>query len=122
VIGRIPFTLPDDGFDEIEGLVYLDDGHLVLDLQSKFLGLGKGDRRVIKVAPTALHDVALDTGLVRDKLRLLPRRLDLLEAVPGKHPREVALRIYRKHRPWTEDLVDELRDWIEDAEDAEDDD
>lgn len=121
MIGRIPFSLPDDGLDEIEGLVYLDDGLLVLDLSTKFLGLGKGERKIIKVAPTALHDVTLAPGLVRDRLRLLPKRLDLLEAVPGKNPREVVLRIFRKHRRWAEDLVDELRDWIEEAEDNDDD-
>lgn len=115
MIGRIPFKLPDDGLHEVEGFVYLDDGLLVLDVKRAFLGIGEGTRTFVKVAPTALSDVVLDRGLVRDKLRLFPKRLDLLEAVPGKHPREVVLRIARKHRPWTEDLVDEVLDWIEDV-------
>lgn len=122
MIGRIPFSLPDDGLEEIGGLVWLDDGFLVIDLEAKFLGLGKGERKTIKVAPTALHDVILAHGLIRDKLRILPKQIDLLEAMPGKHPREVVLRIYRKHRPWTEDLVDELREWIDDVENDDDDD
>lgn len=118
MIGRIPFKLPDDGLHEVGGFVYLDGGHLVLDLKRAFLGFGDGERTFIKVAPTALSDVALDRGLVRDKLRLHPKRLDLLEAVPGQHPREVVLRIARKHRPWAEDLVDEVLGWIDDAEGA----
>lgn len=116
MIGRIPFKLPDDGLHEIEGFVYLADGLLVLDVKRAFLGIGDGDRKIIKVAPTALDDVVLERGLVRDKLRVCPRRLDLLEAVPGTHPREVVLRIGRKHRPWAEDLVDELHEWIEEAD------
>ena len=119
MIGRIPFSLPDEGLDEIEGFVWIDDGCLVIDLESKFLGLIKRDRKTIKVVPTALHDVTLATGLIRDKLRILPKRLDLLEAMPGKNPREVVLRVNRKHRPWAEDLVDELREWIEEAEEED---
>lgn len=117
MIERIPFSISDDGLDEIEGYVYLDDDLLVIDVKSAFLGLGQGDRQVIKVAPTALHDVRLDMGVVRDKLRIIPKRLELLETVPGKHPREVVLRIYRKHRQLLEDLVEEVEDWLEDEDD-----
>ena len=113
MIGRIPFKLPDDGLHEVEGFVYLADGLLVLDMKRAFLGLGEGDRTVVKVAPSALIDVSLARGLMRDKLQIYPRRLELLEAVPGKHAREVVLRIHRKHRPWAEDLVHDVLDWIE---------
>ena len=121
MIGRIPFKLADDGLYEIEGLVYLDDDFLVLDIERKLLGLGEGERTVVKIAPTALDEVRLDTGIVRDKLCLIPKRLDLLDAVPGKNPRAVELKIGRKHRPWVEDLIDEVRDWIEDLEDDDED-
>ena len=117
MIERIPFTISDDGLDEIAGYVYLDDDFLVIDAKSAFLGLGKGDRQVVKVAPTALFDIDLDRGVIRDKLRIAPKRLELLEAVPGDHAREVVLYVYRKHRPLLEDLVEEVRDWLEDLDD-----
>ena len=117
MIERIPFTISDDGLDEIAGYVYLDDDFLVIDDKSALLGLGKGDRQVVKVAPTALFDIDLDRGVIRDKLRIAPKRLELLEAVPGDHAREVVLYVYRKHRPLLEDLVEEVRDWLEDLDD-----
>lgn len=120
MIERIPFTISDDGLDEIGGYVYLDDDLLVIDAKSAFLGIGKGDRQVVKVAPTALFDISLDRGIVRDKLRVAPKRLELLDAVPGDHAREVVLYIYRKHRPLLEDLVDEVQEWIIELEEDDD--
>jgi hypothetical protein len=107
-LDRIPFTLPEDGLREITGFVHFDGEFLVIDVRSKLLGFLDEQRDVIKVALTAIRSVQLKPGLVRDKVVIRPRSFDLLEAVPGDHDREVALRTKRKHRARAEDLVDDV--------------
>ncbi|MEM1044106.1 MAG: hypothetical protein AAGI91_15960 [Bacteroidota bacterium] len=105
---RLPFTLPEDGLREIKGFVSLDLEFVVLEVETAIAGILGKEETTIKVAPSALDDAWLKTGLVRDRLCLAPSKVDLLKAVPGDHAREIALRIPRKYRLDTEDLVDEL--------------
>ncbi len=115
---RLPFTLPDVGLREVKGFVSLEEEFLVIDLETAVAGIVDKEETVIKVAPSALADVWLKTGFVRDRLCLAPRRVDLLKAVPGDHAREVALRVPRKYRLAAEDFVDELGRRIEAAEET----
>ena len=105
---RIPFTLPDDGLREITGFVSFDGEFVVLDVRSKLLGLADEQRDGIKVALTAIEAVYFKRGLVRDRIVVRPHGFELLEAVPGEHDREVALRTKRKHRARAEDFVEEV--------------
>lgn len=105
---RIPFTLPDDSLREITGFVHFDGEFVVIDVRSKLIGLLDEQRNVIKVALSALESVRLKGGLFRDKFIVRPRSFELLEAVPGEHDREVALRTKRRHRDRVEDLVDDV--------------
>ena len=109
---RTPFKLPDNGLTEVYGFVYLDDEFLVIDLRTSLAGIGKEHRELIKLAPTALAEVGFSTGLFHDKLRIQPNRFDLLDMVPGKHERELTLRIQRKHRVLAEDLAEDIRAWM----------
>ncbi len=113
---RLPFTLPDVGLREVKGFVSLEGEFLIIDLETAVAGIMDKEETTIKVAPSALHEAWLKTGMVRDKLFLAPKKVDLLKAVPGDHTREVALRIPRKHRLDTEDFVDELNRRIETVE------
>lgn len=113
---RIPFTLPDAGLHEVTGFVYFDGEFLVLDVRSKLLGLVDEQRDTIKVALTAIRSVRVRRGLVRDRLVIRPRGFELLEAVPGDHDREVALRTKRRHRARVEDLVDDVDYHLRSAE------
>lgn len=105
---RIPFTLPEEGLREVTGFVHFDGEFLVLDVRSKLLGLLDEQRDTIKVALTAIRSVRVKQGLVRDRIVIRPRGFDLLEAVPGEHDREVALRTKRRHRDRVGDLVDDV--------------
>lgn len=109
---RTPFKLPDNGLDEVYGFVYLDDEFLVIDLRTSMAGIGKEHRELIKLAPNALAEIRFTTGLFHDKLHIQPNRFDLLDMVPGKHEREVALRIPRKHRTLAEDLAEDIKAWM----------
>lgn len=105
---RIPFTLPEEGLREVTGFVHFDGEFLVLDVRSKLLGLLDEQRDTIKVALTAIRSVRMKRGLVRDRVVIRPHGFELLEAVPGEHEREVALRTKRRHRARAEDLVDDV--------------
>jgi hypothetical protein len=106
---RLPFTLPDDGLREITGFVYFDGEFVVIDVRSKLLGLADEERNGIKVALTAIESVRLKPGLIWDRIVIRPHSFELLEAVPGDHDREVALKTKRKHRGRAEDFVDDVR-------------
>lgn len=102
---RIPFTLPDVGLREIEGMISIEDEFIVLDLSDKLLGLVDLDEKTIKIEPAALREVRLQRRPFKDRLILVPKKKALLDAVPGKHASEVRLRIWRTQRSETERLL-----------------
>ncbi len=105
---RLPFTLPDDGLRELTGFVHLDREFLVIDLRSALAGILGKERDVIKVAPTALAEVCFRPGIFRDQIRLRPHEFGLLDAVPGRHDRELALRLKRRYRDEAQRMAEEL--------------
>lgn len=109
---RIPFTLPDVGLREVKGFAYLDDEFLVIEVESAVLGLTDRERTTVKVAPSALQSVHFRPGLFRDRLLVVPEKVDLLNTIPGDHATEVALRVPRKHRAVTERIADEMDERI----------
>jgi hypothetical protein len=102
---RIPFTLPDVGLREIEGMISIEDEFIVLDLSDKLLGLVDLDEKTIKIEPAALREVRLQRRPFKDRLILVPKKKALLDAVPGKHASDVRLRIWRTQRSETERLL-----------------
>ncbi|MBT8402081.1 MAG: hypothetical protein KJO98_16515 [Rhodothermia bacterium] len=104
----IPFNLPDVGFREINGKVYVEDGFLVIRLSDALFGEFDKEKREIRIEPAALAQVRIDRGLLKDRLVLRPEDDRLLEAIPGDHDLEVALRIWRNRRDEVRALVREL--------------
>jgi hypothetical protein len=105
-MSRIPFSLPDVGLTEIKGLVSVDEGKLVLRIDSSLLGLLDTDEDVIQIEPDELEEIRVKRGLFRDRLVITPWETDVLDRVPGRHPSSLELRIWRKHRDALEHLVD----------------
>lgn len=114
-MNRIPFTLPDVGLREIEGMVWIEEGYLVIQLSNKLLGLIDEDRDIIKVEPTALLDVDIKKRPFKDRLVITPKKHDLLDAIPGKHANDVQLRIWKTKRRELQRLVFDLLGLIERA-------
>lgn len=106
---RLPFSLPDVGIREVKGFVHLDDEFLSIEVWTAIPGLAPDDTTVINVAPTALTEIRLKPGLIRDRLRLIPEKVELLRTMPGTHRTEVALRIARTHRDAARRLADEMQ-------------
>jgi hypothetical protein len=97
-MNRLSFTLPDVGLREVKGMVFIEDGFLVLKLENALLGMVDAQRETIKIDPNALLEFSLKRGVFRDRLVLRPRRVELLDAVPGDHASAVELRIKRRYR------------------------
>ena len=108
-MNRIAFTLPDNGLREIEGLVWIEDGFLMIEVKNKLLGLIDEDTNLIKIEPGALGDVYIKRRPFKDRMVLVPRKRELLDAMPGKHVNEVSLKIWNRRRSQVLEMVAELR-------------
>jgi hypothetical protein len=104
-MARIPFKMPDQGFREIKGYVYLDAGHLVIEVENSLMGEFDRDFRTFQIELAALERVELETGLLRDHLLVTPKNVELLEKMSIARASYVDLPIWRKHRSAVEDLV-----------------
>ena len=104
-MNRIEFTLPDVGLQEIQGLVWFEDGYLMIEVNNKLLGLVETDSEVIKIEPNALRDIYIRHRLFKDRLVLEPKKSDLLDALPGKHANDVQLKIWRSKRSQVNRLI-----------------
>lgn len=104
----IPFTLPDDGFTEVNGTIYLDAEFLVFEVVTALLGEFDKEHQVIKIEPSALEYIYLDEGIFRDKLVIRPKKRDLLTAMPGTYVEALTLKIWNKHRTQAEQLVTDV--------------
>ena len=108
-MNRLEFTLPDVGLREIEGLVWVEDGFLVIQMSNKLFGLVDEDKELIKIEPSALRDIRIQKRPFKDRLVLAPKRHDLLDAIPGNHANDVRLKIWRTKRNQTEQLIIDVK-------------
>jgi len=112
-MNRIKFTLPSVGLlelTEVEGVVWVEDGFLVLEIKQSLAGLVNTDSEVVKIEPDALKEIYLQRRLFKDRLVLVPKKTDLLNAIPGKHISDVQLRIWRTKRFQIERLIEEFHE------------
>jgi len=107
-MNRIPFKLPDDGLRELKGLVYIDEGYLIVKVESALFGLLDKDEETVKIEPGALEDLQIKRGTFKDRLVIKPLGVELLDAIPGDHVDEVILKVSRKRRAKLEDLVEKF--------------
>ncbi len=108
-MNRIPFTLPDVGLRELRGMVYIDEGFLVLRLKDALLGILDEEKRRIEIEPGALEELRVEWRLFKDRLILQPRSTTLLDTIPGEHRVAVELRVWRKYRVDLMQLVEEYK-------------
>lgn len=112
-MNRIKFTLPNVGLlelREVEGMVWLEDDLLVIEVSHKLIGLIDEEVETVKIEPSALQDIYLKTGFFKDRLILVPKKRELLEVVPGKHVNDVRLRIWRSQRRMIRELIRDCHD------------
>ena len=108
-MSSIPFQLPDVGLREISGRLYLDPDFLVFEVQDALVGEFDKEHQVIKIEPSAVREIRLERGIIRDQLCIRPKREDLLEMMPGTYQTELRLKLWSKYRRPAEQLVEEVR-------------
>jgi len=107
----IPFEIEDwnAGITEAEGIVRIEDDFLVFQVQTVTLGLFKQDPEIVKIELSALSEIRFERRFFKDRIYIQPKKLELLEVMPGKHGIELMLKVKRKHRTSSLLLVDEVR-------------
>ncbi len=107
----VPFKISDvhGGFSEANGSMYLEDEFLVLEYRIEVIGMFKQPPETIKIELGVISDMEFKTGLFGDKVRLLPRKLSVLDAVPGKNREVVTLKTKKKFRQTARRFVNEIR-------------
>ncbi len=104
-MNRIPFTLPDDGLRELKGLVYIDEGFLIVKVESSLFGFLNKQQETVKIEAGALEDLLIKRGPFKDRLVIKPLGVELLDAIPGNHVDEVILRVSKWRHAKLKDLV-----------------
>jgi len=107
----VPFEISEvhSGFSEARGILRIEEEFLVFQLQVVTLSVFKRAPEIIKVEFAAIDEMRLERHLITDRLFIRPKKMKLLEVMPGKHPMEVKLKVKRKHRTRTLLLVDTFR-------------
>jgi len=105
----IPFKISDDHGHEITGLLSLEEEYLVFDLQVKKWSLFKAPPEKVKAEFAVIDSIRLERGFFQDHLFIVPKRIDLLNAVPGTHKGELKLNVSKRYREQAEELAAEVR-------------
>ena len=110
----VPFKIVNvhAGFAEAHGAAYVEDEHLVLELQTTIMGMVKQEPQRFVLDLTDLESVEHKRGLFGDRLTLRTRPFDLIAGVPGAGEGKLHLRFARKHRDLLDRLLDRLDLWI----------
>ena len=107
----IPFEISEVHavFSEAKGILRLEDEFLVFDVQTITGGMFKQPSETVKIEVAALADIRLEKGVFRDRLFIRPKTNKLLDVIPGKHLAEIKVKVWRKYRPTSMNLVDEVQ-------------
>lgn len=104
-----------DGVSEIHGSIGHDSEALVLSIyRKKLLGGVKGDE-TLSLPLKDIQDIKLKKGPVSTKLLVYPKRLNIIEAVPGHHGDQLKFQIKRNDRKYAEAFAASLRAAIYEA-------
>lgn len=106
-IAGVPFRIPelDSGLNEVRGVMHLEPGFVVLDIESGLSGLTSMDRYVVKVASESVEEMRLKRGVVYDRVTLRVADDAQYEDLPWPVAGKLVLRIGRRHRSETDSIV-----------------
>lgn len=106
---RVPFEIPDvhGGLSEASGMLYREEEFLVFEFQIETLGF-KQAPRTIKVELPVVVNMRLVPGIFSDRLCIIPKKLALLDALPGSHKGEAKLKVAKRYRDDVEALIEDV--------------
>lgn len=101
-----------EGVSEIHGSLGHDDEVLVLSFYKKKLLGGVTEDETLSLPLKDIQDVKLKKGPVTTKLLLYPKRLNIIEGVPGNHSDRLKFQIKKADKQYAEPFVASLRSAI----------
>lgn len=94
----VPFRLPDVGFQELRGVMYLEPELLVLDIGVDLMIGGRVDSHVIKLDADAIRSVTVRRGVIWDRIALRLADTSQVRDLEFIDHDRIRLRIARRHR------------------------
>ncbi len=104
----VPFTISDDHGHDISGLLSLEEEFIVFDVQVKKWGIFDEPPEKVKAEFGLIDTIRLDRGIFKDHIFIVPKRPDLLKAVPGTHKGELKLKVAKRYWEQAQELVMEV--------------
>lgn len=103
---RIPFQIDDQHGHRISGLVFLEDEFVVFEIRVKKWGLYEKPTETVKAERSVISHMHFEHGFFNDRLFMVPKRSELLEAIPGNHKGELKLKVAKRYRNEVKRFVD----------------
>jgi hypothetical protein len=101
----VPFRLPDVGFQELRGVMYLEPELLVLDISVQLMTGGRVDSHVLKLGAEAISGLSIKRGTVWDRVSVRVSDPTQLHDMPFVEHDTIRLRIARRHRKEADAIV-----------------
>ena len=86
------------GIAEVAGLARASKYGLILEFETKYLGMLKSGVKEVGISISEIESVNLKEGWLRTEVIVKARSLRTLTEIPGSHQGQVKLRIPRKER------------------------
>lgn len=96
-MAAVPFTM-DAGISKVSGVVRDADDELVIEYQSKILGLIPTDIKTIRIPYQEIDEVFFSSSIFKTRLRIILKTLRSIGNFPTPKQGELQLKIARKNR------------------------
>lgn len=107
-MANIPFEISDSHSDEISGLLLLEEEFVVFEIRVRKWGLYKEPPELVKVEFGVIDNMRFERGFFKDSIFVVPKRSELLDAIPGDHKGELRLKVAKRYREEAQQFVAEV--------------
>lgn len=104
-----------DGVSEIHGSLGIDEESLVFVFYKKKLLGGVTDDETVRLPLKDIQEVKLKKGPVNTRLMVYPKRLSMIEEIPGAHSEQLKFQIKKEDKKYAEPFLGALRSAMFDA-------
>jgi hypothetical protein len=82
----------------VSGLLFLEEEFVVLEIQVVNFGLIKKQPEKVKAEYALVDSIRFEPGLFSDRIIIVPKKVEVLDAVPGSYKGEIVLKIEKRYR------------------------